>query len=46
MRGITDAQTVIGQGAIFVGVRCHIDVAVVEIVVRAVPISAYQKRLD
>lgn len=41
MRGITDAQAINCKGAVFVGIGCDIDVAVVEVVVGVVPVSAF-----
>ncbi len=38
MRRITKPQTIIRQGAVFIGVGCDINVAIVEVVVGDVPV--------
>lgn len=38
MRRIANPQAIIRQGAVFIGVRCHINIAIIEVVVGDVPV--------
>lgn len=40
MGGVAEAQAVVGESAVLVGVGSNIDVAVVEIVVGKIPVSS------
>ena len=44
MRRVSDTQAVIGESVVIVGIGCNIDIAVVETIVREVPISDFNVR--
>ena len=39
MRRVSNTQAVVGESVVIVGIGCNIDIAVVEIIVREVPVS-------